>query len=294
MQEDEINLLDLLRVFYQRKLFILFFALVGIVVSFMVAFLSPKIYQSQAVILPTNSASGKISLGALGNLAALGGLGNLGSSSSSTRLLVILKSHTLAKMVLAKLELRPFLYPEIWDAKKNTWKEDTKIPHDFKIVEDVSKMMVYKLDAKDGTINLLVECKDPEIAAKIVNQYLEELKNFVEVSHLTTTKMDEIFFEKQLKKVKKSLFEQSKVLTNFYRHNNVSSLKSLVALDVDADSKDKPIEEVPSDVYLNYLNGRQKLMQGLYASLEQQYQMARMSAEHNDLSFEIIDPAEVP
>jgi LPS O-antigen subunit length determinant protein (WzzB/FepE family) len=190
--------------------------------------------------------------------------------------------------------LRPFLYPEIWDAKKNTWKEDTKIPHDFKIVEDVSKMMVYKLDAKDGTINLLVECKDPEIAAKIVNQYLEELKNFVEVSHLTTTKMDEIFFEKQLKKVKKSLFEQSKVLTNFYRHNNVSSLKSLVALDVEADSEDKPIEEVPSDVYLNYLNGRQKLMQGLYASLEQQYQMARMSAEHNDLSFEIIDPAEVP
>lgn len=313
MQNDEINLLDLLRVLYQRKIFIVLFVLVGIILSFWYAFSLPKIYQAQSVVLPTSSTGSSMSkLGALGNLAVMGGLGSLGSSSSTSRLLVILKSRTLTKMVLAKLDLRPFLYPEIWDSEKNTWKDNVEIPHNLKIIEDVSKMVTSKLDVKDGTISLSVESKDPIMAAKIVRQYIAELQNFVDVSDLKTVKMSEAFFEKQLKKVKRNLFEQSKVLANFYRYNNISSLKSLVALDTGAEPEEDnivlrgfangsqskstrdPVEEVPSDVYLTYLSGRQKLMQGLYTSLEQQYQMTRMNAEHNDLSFEIIDPAEVP
>lgn len=312
MQNDEINLLDLLRVLYQRRIFIVLFVLVGIILSFGYAFSLPKLYKAQSVILPTNSASNSMSkLGTLGNLAIMGGLGALGSSSSTSRLLVILKSHSLTKMVLAKLDLRPFLYPETWDSEKNTWKNGVEIPHDFKIIEDVSKMVTSKLDVKDGTISLSVECKSPEMAAKIVRQYVEELQNFVNLSDLKTLKMSEVFFEKQLKKVKRNLFEQSKVLANFYRYNNISSLKSLVALDIGANPEkedivlrgsindnqgktNEPVEEVPSDVYLTYLSSRQKMMQGLYGSLEQQYQMTRMNAEHDDLSFEIIDHAEVP
>lgn len=316
MQDDEINLLGLVRVLYQRKVFIVLFVFAGVILSFGYAFSLPKVYQSQSVILPTSSSNPMSKLGALGNIAVvggLGGLGGLGSSSTATRLLVILKSHTLAKMVLSKLDLRPFLYPEIWNTEKNTWKDGVLVPRDLKIIEDVAKMMVSRLDAKDGTINLSVECKDPTMAAKIIKQYIEELQGFVDASDLKTTKMDEAFFEKQIKKIRRNLFEQSKVLANFYRYNNISSLKSLVALDIGADPEEEDIvlrgssaddgqknttsesvDEVPSDVYLTYLNGRQKLMQGLYSSLEQQYQMTHMSAEHDDLSFEVIDPPEVP
>jgi uncharacterized protein involved in exopolysaccharide biosynthesis len=313
MEDGEINLLNLVRVLYQRKIFIFLFVLLGIVLSFAVAFSLPRTYQSKSVILPTSSSGNSVlKLGTLGDLAALGGLGGLGSSSSASRLLVILKSYTLTKMVLAKLDLRPFLYAEIWDVKKNTWKESVKIPHDLKIIEDISKMVAYKLDVKDGTITLSVECKDPEMAAKIIRQYVIELQNFVEASNLITSKIDEDFFEKQLKKVKKNLFQQSKVLADFYRYNNISSLKSLVALDIGADPEDEDIvlrgstsdgqgkviresvDEVPSDVYLTYLNARQKMMQGLYGSLEQQYRITRMNAEHDSLSFEVIDQAEVP
>ena len=56
----------------------------------------------------------------------------------------------------------------------------------------------------------------------------------------------------------------------------------------------RPVQDVPQQVYLQYLTLRQELLGRMNALLTQQYEMAKIEESKEDLSFQVIDWARVP
>lgn len=63
-----------------------------------------------------------------------------------------------------------------------------------KSLENVSSFTA----GKDGIITISVDDKDPELAAKMANAYVEELNRLTEVLAVTEASQKRLFFERQM------------------------------------------------------------------------------------------------
>ena len=82
-----------------------------------------------------------------------------------------------------------------------------------KMKEDVTTMD----DKKAKTINIAGIFKSPELVARVVNAYVEELQKFINANAFTTAKRNRIFIEGQLAENKTELLEAGKEINDFYR-----------------------------------------------------------------------------
>ena len=186
--DDEINLADYWDVLRRRKTMILSLCVVSVLATMIVSLLLPKYYQSQAMILAVAPESGGLGAALSANPLAGALTGSLGGLSTPVdRLLVFLKSRTIAEMVIKRFDLLRVFNEHKWDTAKEAWKD----PQDPPLLEDAVKKLGSCVTSfkkgKEGTIAITVEWKDPKLAAEIANYYVAALTEFMKDKSVNTT-----------------------------------------------------------------------------------------------------------
>jgi uncharacterized protein involved in exopolysaccharide biosynthesis len=214
--EEEINLLELVKVVVKRRLLIARFCGSIAILAVVVSLLLPKIYSATAKILPPQKeAYGGLSA-LLGQMGGLGGLAaGIGIGGSSDLYLGILKSRSVADAVIKRFDL----------AKEFK----TKTPDDTrKVLEKVVKMQA----AKDGIITITAEDKDPQRAAALANAFVEELGRKSVQLNLTKAGTERAFLENRLEVVKNELKRAEDDLRSFEVKNKTVKIDSQAAASI--------------------------------------------------------------
>jgi tyrosine-protein kinase Etk/Wzc len=186
--DDEINLADYWFVIRRRKTMIITLCVVSVLAVMIISLLLPKYYRSQAVILAFAPESG--GLGAALSANPLAGVltGSLGGLSTPVdRLLVYLKSRTIAEMVIKRFDLMKVFNERKWDAAKEAWKDPEKPPLLEDAVKKLNSSVTSFKKGREGSITITVEWKDPKLAADIANYYVAALAEFMKDKSVNTT-----------------------------------------------------------------------------------------------------------
>jgi len=123
--EDEINLLDLWRVLVNFKRLIAAVVFVCVVVSVVYAFSITPVYRAEVLLAPAGKEGGNNSgIGAFasqfGGLASLAGI-SVGGGGGIETTIATLKSRKFITRFISDLNLKPILFENQWDDKKNQW-----------------------------------------------------------------------------------------------------------------------------------------------------------------------------
>lgn len=209
MEEDEISLLDLFMVLLRHKALIVGLVFLTGVAAVIISLQMTNIYRSEATIAPKESE--KTSAGALSALGGLGGMVagelGLGGGGSLEKLEVMLKSRKLSETVITKYELMPVIFEEQWDSKEKKWLVDPAptLQDGQKAMQD---MLTVSSDPKQGTIEVGIEHKDPEIARKILGYYLSELSEILRQEVIRDAAENMRFFREQLDRTSDILLKE--------------------------------------------------------------------------------------
>lgn len=240
-EEEVIHLLDLWRVIWKRRKFIALLAVSVVVATIGASLFMDNIYQARAVIIPI-TAKDSGGGGALSALASqFGGVAgvSLPGSSSSSEIISLLNSNILREKVVDRHRLMPVLFYERWDSRKGQWKRDEGIslnplkwlmslvkaagPSDPKGAggkeeEGVPKMwdalrllkeiVQVNSSAKDNTIVLTVENRDPELAAKLTTYFLDTLTEHMSSEAKRVALINRTYLEQQLQATADPLIRQ--------------------------------------------------------------------------------------
>jgi len=180
--DDEISLLDLAIVLAKFKKLILGLPVLVGALTVGVTLLMTPIFTATTAILPPQQSQSTASalLGQLGGLAGIAGAA-AGIKNPSDLYVGMLKSRTVADAMIARFDLVNYYEAELTqDARKS--------------LEGVSSFSA----GKDGIITISVDDKDPELAAKMANAYVEELNKLTEVLAVTEASQKRLFFERQM------------------------------------------------------------------------------------------------
>ncbi len=190
-ENDEIDLLDLLRVLWSRKLFIVVLTALSIVGSFSAAMVWPKTYvATSTALLVTAGSSGSSQLSQLAGLASLAGV-NIPTSSSAgpgKSIQALLKSRMLAVRVVQALDLGPVL-------AKNT---ETVEEQEIVAAETFMKMLKTKEDGATGVLSLSIEYSDPVLARDMANKTAQVLEKLLSDRREVTNRKNEVALQKQI------------------------------------------------------------------------------------------------
>ena len=190
-ENDEIDLLDLLRVLWSRKRFILLLTILSIVGSFAAAMVWPKTYvATSTALLVTAGSSGSSQLSQLAGLASLAGV-NIPTSSSAgpgKSIQALLKSRMLAVRVVQALDLGPVL------AKNAETVEEQEIV----AAETFMKMLKTKEDGATGVLSLSIEYSDPVLARDMANKTAQVLEKLLSDRREVTNRKNEVALQKQI------------------------------------------------------------------------------------------------
>lgn len=328
----EINLVTYLRILKKYKKLIVIIVFSVTLLSIIVSLIWPKSYQAKAVIMPIGGGGGGLAAMA----AQFSGLpfvsGMLENTKTSTsQFMALLKTRTLGEVIIKKFDLMKIFYNKLWDEKAQKWKIDDpkKVPNMEDAVMALNGRVKFADDKKMGVITITSEFKDPELAAKVANGFLDALQMLISKNSFSMAKRNRIFIEGQLTENKKELLEVGKSLNEFYKDGRVSNVESkvdvvlnssnasngnplLISSDIIDNSSEVNISDneisdlekklnevkvakgIPQQVYLQYLNLRRELLGKMNALLTQQFEMAKIDEAKEDLAFQVIDSARVP
>lgn len=293
---EEISLRDFKRVLISEKRLVL--SIIGTVaaISILYALLSPKIYEGRTSIVPVGNSKGGLSSLAsqLSGLTGISGLGSMANNSSSQGIFAILGSRSVAELIIKKLNLCEAFY-------KTTLPDEAGYRREHlleKAVEQLRGRVKIFEDIKDGTVNIVFQDHDPQLAAAVVNEYLIALQKIIDEEAFTSAKRNRIFIEKQLSESRQNLLKLGQRINSFYnnKERNFSKLESL-STDSSIFSEDgmevfnKDIGLISPQNYLEYLTLQKNSLVQVNGLLLQQYEMAKIEETKEDLAFQIIDKA---
>ncbi|MDR3578488.1 MAG: Wzz/FepE/Etk N-terminal domain-containing protein [Oryzomonas sp.] len=189
-EEEEINLLELLRVIARRKSVVIRICTAAVILAVCYSLSLKNIYTASAKILPPQKDSGgglSALLSQTGGLAALaGGMGGLGGSADLY--LGVLKSRSVADAVIKRLNLqKEFKAKTIDDTRRR-----------------LEAAVTFKA-GKDGIISIDADSEDPQQAAQLANTFVDELGRRSVELNLSKAGTERMFLEKRLEVVKQDL-----------------------------------------------------------------------------------------
>ncbi|MEI6154299.1 MAG: Wzz/FepE/Etk N-terminal domain-containing protein [Deltaproteobacteria bacterium] len=188
--DDEINLIDYVKVVWKRRKLIIGIVVVVVIATTIYAFLQPKIYEATAVISPVG---GRTDLGAMSAVAASFGLA-APAAANVTEVVNVLKSDILKDRIVKKYNLLPVLFEK--DAF-NGKTEDQKSWTGIKTLQGILKV---NYAAKDNTITISAQYKDPKIAADLIKYTLEELTERMSSEARRVSETNQKYLESQVDK----------------------------------------------------------------------------------------------
>ena len=161
--ENELNSIDYWSVLWRRKMMIIILCVAAVAATLVVSLQLPKYYRSDAVILSIAPESG--GLGAALSASPLAGAfaGSMGGlSSPADKILVLLKSRTIAEQVVKRFDLIRVFNESKWDAAKGAWKDPAKPPFLEDAVKDLEKKVTSFKKSREGAITISSRVERPE------------------------------------------------------------------------------------------------------------------------------------
>jgi uncharacterized protein involved in exopolysaccharide biosynthesis len=160
------------------------FGALGIAVSFLI---TPR-FSSHTTFLPPQQQSGAVSaLASLGTLAGLAG--SSGIKNPADQYVSLLQSETVADHLLDRFKLL-----DVYDVK---FRDQAR--------SELSRRSSISAGKKDGLVTVDVEDTEPQRAAALANQYVEELRHLTGTLAVSEAQQRRAFFEGQLQEVKSRL-----------------------------------------------------------------------------------------
>lgn len=178
VEEDEIDLLELIRTLLQAWKTIAGITLIctGLAVAY--ALYSPEIFKAEILLVPAQEEKSRVSssLGSFGGLAAMAGI-SIPSNSNVARVLATMQSREFLSKYIEKSNLLPLLFENLWDEEKKTWilepNQDEPSHNDGYIA--LLDAITIDEDKKTGLITLFISWSDPEVAAQWANDLVKQL-----------------------------------------------------------------------------------------------------------------------
>ncbi len=187
-QDEEVSLLDYWRVIMRRKKLIIGLFTVAVILTMIMSLLLPKYYKSEAVIMAASPEMGGLSA-ALSSIPLAGAVASslTGLSTPADKMLVFLKSRTIAEMMIRRFDLLHVFYKSKWDAAKGAWKDPEDPPRMEEAVKYLTKKVADFKKDKSGAVTITVEWKDPKLASDMANYYVTALTEVMKDKSVNTT-----------------------------------------------------------------------------------------------------------
>lgn len=214
--EDEINLLELVRVIIRRRDFIIKLTIGVAVLAVLYSLTLKNIYTATAKLLPPQKDGGGGAAAAL--LGQLGGLGGMAAGLGGTTdlYLGILKSRSVTDAVIQRMDLA----------------RDLKIKNPDQL-RKVTQTMVKFQAGKDGIITVTADNKNPRKAALLVNTFIDELQKKSLQLNLTKASTERSFLEKRLSVVRQDLKAAEDDMKAFQEKNKVIKADAQAAASIE-------------------------------------------------------------
>ena len=213
-----------LRLLWKERRFLTRAAVAGLLLGTLLAFLSPKRFESTTQLMPpdSQSSSGMAMLAALSAKTG-SGLGAyagdlLGLKSSGALFIGILRSRTVQDRLVERFDLRKVYGARLEEAARRSLAENTEISE----------------DRKSGIITITATDRDPRRAAAMAEAYVEELDRLVSELSTSSAHRERLFLEGRLTAVKQELDQASKEFSQFASKNTAIDIKEQGRAMVDA------------------------------------------------------------
>ena len=121
--EDEIDLLELIRILLDAWKTILGVTIVCTGLAFAYAMYAPESFKAETLLAPAEEEkSGSSSaLSQFGGLAAMAGI-SIPSSSNIERVLATLETREFLKKFISSQKLLPIIFDDLWDESSDSWR----------------------------------------------------------------------------------------------------------------------------------------------------------------------------
>lgn len=187
-RQAELDIVEMASTVWRGRSTVVVTAVACGVVALSVALLLPPVFTARASIMPPQQQSSGLAA-ALGSLGSLAGVSGSGALKNPSELYVsILRSQRVAQALDKKFGLQ-----ERIEAKT------------FSAVRQFLESSVNIQAAKSGLIEIAVENKDPEFAARLANAFIDELKHVNQSLAVTDASKRRLFFEGQLRDTRTEL-----------------------------------------------------------------------------------------
>lgn len=244
--EEEISLVDLIRVLRKRRTYILTLFILAVLGAYLYSKTIPKMYSAKAVILlPIEKTTGITTQLLLQSLPISGAVSLEGIGANYV---AILKSRTAAEYVVKRLDL------------ENRYKVNSL----QEVISILQKSV--KIDStKENTIEISAEAEDPKLAADICNTYISALKDITSRFMLSSAKREKSFIEKRLKETKRLLDEAEAKLKRFQDEHKLVSISDETKALVESMSNLQSQKEL-TQIELDSINTQIDNLQSLLSS----------------------------
>ena len=231
-QDDEIDLVELLRAIWAGKFTIIIISMIFAVASVFFALSKPNIYKASAILAPASSKSGAGGLGALagqfGGLASMAGINLGGGGGDKTALaLEILKSRSFIEAFITKHDLLVplmaskkwdmasdalILDEELYDEVNNKWIREVKAPKtpepsSWEAYREFSKLIAVSQDKTTSMVNIDIEFFSPSIAKQWLTWLIQDINEFMREQDQIEAKASIDYLTKQLANIKVATME---------------------------------------------------------------------------------------
>ena len=170
--ENQINLLDYVKVIFKHKRLIVYIVAVGVILTAIVSMLMNPVYEARAVVAPVQQSAAQSSMSAIAAQFGMFGIATPQSANVS-EMINLLKSDILMQKIMEKNNLYDVFF------KKNAFKgknENQKAWEGIRALREVVKVSENK---KEQTLVLTARYKDPRIVEQILDYTLKELTEFM-------------------------------------------------------------------------------------------------------------------
>jgi uncharacterized protein involved in exopolysaccharide biosynthesis len=203
MNEDEIDLLDLIRTLLVAWKTIAFVTVLctGLAVAY--ALYIPESFKAETLVAPAQEENSGTSsaLSQFGGLASMAGI-SIPSDSNVEQVIATLQSRKFLRQYIARKNLLPVLFDDIWDAESQSWLVQTQEdePTEQKAAGSFKSILSVDEDKKSGLIILSISWKDPAVAAEWANDLVKQLNEQLREKAIADSQKRVGYLEQELAK----------------------------------------------------------------------------------------------
>ncbi|MCQ2591906.1 MAG: Wzz/FepE/Etk N-terminal domain-containing protein [Treponema sp.] len=276
-KDEEISLIDLFAVLWQRKWLIIIMTGLGAVLSLVISILSlllppeksfmPNKYTPKAQMLITeDSSSGASSmLGSLGGLASMAGVNVGGGATNSALAGYLVNSNTIQDNIIDR-----FNFIEEWEIEKSPKAESRKA---------LKEKLKSNFDEDTGVFTISFEDKDPVLARDVVNFTVDLLEQRFNELGVDKNKLQKQNLEDNINNTYSGILDLQKQIRDIeYSVSNVYSAKGAPSIMMDT----------------SMVKMELAVQEEIYKQLKSQYEMLKVTMASEKPVFQILEYAEIP